>query len=85
MSILNVTIDLISTSIIEIHGPVDFHLLKDFEQFHLNDEIDRFSSEFKPESEWCELMLTYIPDETLEGRVTAPRYYDYEILSEGVY
>jgi hypothetical protein len=85
MSILNITIDLLSSSITEIHGPVNFTLLKDFELLWMDEGFDSFRSHFKPESEWGELMLSYVPDETLEGRVTAPAYYDYQILLEGSY
>jgi len=84
MTILNVTIDLISADIIEIHGPVDFGLLVRFKQA-LNDEWDTFRKHCKESSEWVDIMLTHISDETLEGRVTAPRYYDFRILSEGSY
>lgn len=85
MSILNVTIDLLSGSIIEIQGPVDFNLLKEFEKDWLTDDFDGFREHFKPESEWCELMLEYVPEETLDGRVTAPVYYEFHVLSEGAW
>ncbi|HZK71042.1 MAG TPA: hypothetical protein VFD03_05910 [Clostridia bacterium] len=85
ISILNISIDLLSSSISEIHGSVDFRLLKEFERLCLKDEFEDFLSFFKENSEWAELMLSYVPDETLEGRVTAPGYYAFKILSEGIY
>lgn len=85
MSVLNISIDLIAGTIDEIHGPVDFTLLKQFEKNWLLDGFDEFSEHLKPESEWCELILTYVPDETLDGRVTAPAYYEFDVLKEGTY
>lgn len=85
MCILNITVDLISQSIIEIHGQVDFELLKQFENHWMGDEFEIFREYTKKESEWCELILTFVPDETLDGRVTASAYYNYEILEEGIY
>lgn len=85
MCILNITVDLISQSIIEIHGQVDFKLLKQFETHWMKDEFKTFREYTKKESEWCELILTFVPDETLDGRVTAPAYYNYGILEEGIY
>lgn len=83
MSILNITIDLISNSIIEIHGTIfDFKLLIEFENW-LKEETELLQERLKSDSEWCELMLIYIPDETFEGRITAPAYYDCKILDEG--
>jgi hypothetical protein len=85
MAILNISIDLISSSIIEIHGPVDFDLLKQFEEGWLVEDYDGFREHFKKDTEWCELMLTVVPAEYLDGRITAPSYYDYKILDEGNY
>lgn len=85
MGILNITIDLLSSSIIEIHGPVDFELLKRFETHWMKDEFDTFNEYLKNGSEWCELMLSFVPDEILNGRITAPAYYNYKILDEGKY
>lgn len=85
MSILNISIDLIAETIDEIHGAVDFALLKQFEKNWLLDGFDEFKEHLNPNSEWCELMLTYVPAETLDGRVTAPEYYEFEVLKEGTY
>ena len=85
MSVLNITVDLLSSSIVEIHGSVDFTLLAQFENLWMTEDFESFRKHFKNESEWCELMLIYIPAESLEGRVTAKDYYYFKILSEGVY
>jgi hypothetical protein len=85
MTILNVTVDLISSSITDIHGPVDFDLLKDFEQTWIKDNFDDFLEYIYDGSEWAELLLTFVPAETLEGRITAPAYYSWKILDEGKY
>ena len=51
MSILNVTIDLLSSSIIEIHGQVYFELLKEFDTDWMIDDFESFRKHFKNDSE----------------------------------
>jgi hypothetical protein len=85
MTVLIITVDVVSASITEIHGPVDFKLLEQFNDDWLKDDAEEFREYIYDESEWCDLMLEVVTEETLDGRITAPAYYNWKIIKEGKY